>query len=472
MNYRELHDERILEREERSEVPHPEELVWEDLMHFVILPNYKEDIDILREAIDTLAISTLARSQMGLVLAMEAREPNVQEKAEELLEEYRLKFKYVMATYHPPGLPNEMPGKSSNTRWAAQRLWSFLDAEGMDKDRVVLTVADADSDFHPLFFEALTYRVTSIPDKHTREVTIFQPPIMHYKNYHSQPAVVKLCSLFVTQHELANLSDPSATPLPYSTYGIMSNLAEKVGGWDPDWISEDWHMFLKCFLNTGGQTSVHAILLPVINYTPEDESWWGSLMARWTQAKRHALGIAEMVYYLATLPQAIAECEDCGAVCYLLGRGVPIMYKMFAIHIVMGTYSVYSSINGPLLWWVWTHPEEGSLGSWRDFWMYLSLYNGIFCSVLFLGLNVLNVTLYNGIKDRIVPPAKNTCPPGWVYMYSAPHYLFMLAGATLMSPVMTTAGFLAEWIAAVKTAKSHKFEYVVALKPSAAKHKN
>ena len=53
---------------------------------------------------------------------------------------------------------------------------------------------------------------------------------------------------------------------------------------------------------------------------------------------------------------------------------------------------------GVVIRWVWTHPEEGSLGSWRDFWMYLSLYNGIFCSVLFLGLNVLNVTLYNGIK--------------------------------------------------------------------------
>jgi hypothetical protein len=62
-------------------------------MHFVVLPNYKEDIDILREAIDTLAVSTLARHQMGLVLAMEAREPGVQAKAEELLEEYRLKFK-------------------------------------------------------------------------------------------------------------------------------------------------------------------------------------------------------------------------------------------------------------------------------------------------------------------------------------------------------------------------------------------
>ena len=31
---------------------------------------------------------------------------------------------------------------------------------------------------------------------------------MHYKNYHSQPAVVKICSMFVTQHELGELTDP------------------------------------------------------------------------------------------------------------------------------------------------------------------------------------------------------------------------------------------------------------------------
>jgi hypothetical protein len=65
-----------------------------------------------------------------------------------------------MATYHPPGLPNEMPGKASNTRWAAQRLWSFIEKEGLREDRVIFTVADADSDFHPVYFEALTYRVS------------------------------------------------------------------------------------------------------------------------------------------------------------------------------------------------------------------------------------------------------------------------------------------------------------------------
>ena len=63
----------MAQREESGADLGPDELLWEDVMHFVILPNYKEDIDILREAIDTLAISTVARNQMGLVLAMEAR---------------------------------------------------------------------------------------------------------------------------------------------------------------------------------------------------------------------------------------------------------------------------------------------------------------------------------------------------------------------------------------------------------------
>ena len=40
-------------------------------------------------------------------------------KANELIAEYKSQFRYVLATYHPPGLPNEMPGKASNTRSGA-----------------------------------------------------------------------------------------------------------------------------------------------------------------------------------------------------------------------------------------------------------------------------------------------------------------------------------------------------------------
>jgi hypothetical protein len=42
-------------------------------------------------------------------------------------------------------------------------------------------------------------------------------------------------------------------------------------------------MFLKCFLNTGGKVTVVPILLPIVNYTPEDDTWWGTIWARWVQ---------------------------------------------------------------------------------------------------------------------------------------------------------------------------------------------
>ena len=48
----------------------------------------------------------------------------------------------------------------------------------------------------------------------------------------------------------------SATCFPYSTYSLSCNLAKNVGGWDAEWISEDWHMFLKCFLQSGGVCTV------------------------------------------------------------------------------------------------------------------------------------------------------------------------------------------------------------------------
>lgn len=181
-----------------------------------------------------------------------------------------------------------------------------------------------------------------------------------------------------------------------------------------------------------------------------------------------------MVYFLSSLPTAVSTILEgkggCGDICYLFARGVPIIYKMFAIHIVMSTYWIFSTTAGFLVYWVWTHPEEDSLGSWREFWIYLNIYSGLFSFFMFLLMNILNISLYNGIRDRIVPVPEGSLW-GWVYRYSFFHYFFMLISAILVAPVMNTAGGIAEWTAAIKTAKSHKFEYEVALKPQAAKNR-
>jgi len=296
---------------------------------------------------------------------------------------------------------------------------------------------------------------------------------MHYKNYHSQPAIVQLTSMFITQHELANLADPTSTALPYSTYSVASNLAQYVGGWDPDWISEDWHMFLKCFLNTGGEVSVDAIMLPVVNYTPEDETYWKSLMARWEQSKRHALGISEMVYFLSALPDAYYAIRNQRKFMYFFLRGTLVMYKILVTHIEMGTYWLLGTANGPLVWWVLNHPDDPtSIGPWwRSFWLKTNICFTTFSLCLYFFFNVLNVTLYMGIKDRVVPFPESAWFWRWVYHNGCAHYFFFIGATVALAPILGVAGGLTAWRAAVKCARSHKFEYVVALKPQAAKHK-
>ncbi|CAJ1445846.1 unnamed protein product, partial [Effrenium voratum] len=84
-------------------------------------------------------------------------------------------------------------------------------------------------------------------------------------------------------------------------------LATAVGGWDPDFLAEDWHMFAKCAVKSEGRLRCVPIFLPVLNYTPEEDTYWQTLCSRWTQAKRHALGVSEVVYVLSASFLAFLE---------------------------------------------------------------------------------------------------------------------------------------------------------------------
>lgn len=57
---------------------------WEEVRQFVILTNYKEDIEVLRLAIKSVATLRIATKQIGIVLAMEARQEGFEAKAQSL----------------------------------------------------------------------------------------------------------------------------------------------------------------------------------------------------------------------------------------------------------------------------------------------------------------------------------------------------------------------------------------------------
>merc|ERR1719446_1514298 len=107
---------------------------------------------------------------------MEEREAEAQEKASQMKEKFSNDFVEIFATFHPPGLPNDPPGKASNTAWAFKKLVEHLDSKGTNgRHNVVLTVADADSEFHKEHFEALS-RCYLKEDPNERDVLLWQAP--------------------------------------------------------------------------------------------------------------------------------------------------------------------------------------------------------------------------------------------------------------------------------------------------------
>jgi len=446
---------------------------WEDVVHFVVLPNYKEDMEVLRLAIMSVAKSKIAKSQIYLVLAMEARESGSKEKAETLTNEFRSMFKDCWTTFHPPGIAGEMPGKSSNTKWAAKEVFEqFIPQNNLTTANSVFTVADADSEFHSEYFAALSYHFLHAGcnegDTPVRYLTIWQPPIMHMKNYITQPAIVRLCSFVTCTHELACLADPNATRVPYSTYSISAVLAQAVQGWDPDWISEDWHMALKCFLATAGRLHVSPIFLPVLNYSPEGDSFLETLHARWTQGKRHALGFSEMAYYQEHFTRIIGTIDDRWDKSMFLWKGFFIWFKLLMIHLVMATFWIVGPFNGLLIAWFIQHeqPQDLNINSWTF------LLNCVCQSVSFLSFNsifVMSVMMYETVKDRV----DGSDAPNLSIRWRSPplNCLLCMLQSMLCLPFFFFMAASAEWIAAVKTARTHKFHYDVALKPNLNKEK-
>ncbi len=120
------------------------------MRHIVIVPNYKEPDEILRRTLDALASQHRASERIIPVLGMEEREPDARAKGEALAAEYAGKFRHVLVSVHPGGIPGEEPGKSSNEAWAARQARKMVDELGLDPDLVTITSCDADSVITPV----------------------------------------------------------------------------------------------------------------------------------------------------------------------------------------------------------------------------------------------------------------------------------------------------------------------------------
>jgi len=284
------------------------DLPFDHVNHLIVLPNYKESLSILREALDVLSSHDIARTQYTVCLAMEENEAGAAEKALALEEMYADAFFSITHTIHPRNLPNEIRGKGSNVAWAVKSMayppGTTAGINGKRHSQTVVTVMDVDNCFAQDYFYAVNYYYTTATPEE-RKIMMFTPGCVFDRNSNDVPALVRVVDFGWSIGSMSNLYQNSPAKLPLSSYSISMDLCILVDFWDTgaEAIGEDCHMYLKCFFSTQGKLIVKTIFSPVSVCNVQSSGtgivgYMKGLKARYVQGKRHLWASLDTGYML------------------------------------------------------------------------------------------------------------------------------------------------------------------------------
>ena len=269
---------------------------WEDIRHVIIIPNYQEEIETLKNPLDSLVRQkSIDKKQIYVALAMEKRAgPDAEKRAKTLIKMYQSEFGMITATYHPDGIVGEIKGKASNEAYAAKHFKkNVIDKLGLDIKLLTVTSCDADIKFNSKYFSALTYNFSKNKNRYVR---FWQSPIFWYNNLDKVPSPVRIVGIIGNIIHVSNLQEPDGIFFNYSTYSLSYKMLDDVGYWDTDIIPEDWHIFLQSFFGKRGKVKVNPIFLPTSIDAPEGKTYAEALKNRYLQAQRHAWGATDLAF--------------------------------------------------------------------------------------------------------------------------------------------------------------------------------
>lgn len=229
-------------------------------------------------------------------------------------------------------------------------------------------------------------------------------------------------------------------------------------------------MGIKCFLLTLGRTSVQPVLLPTMNYTPEDDTWIGTLVARFAQAKRHALGFSDLAYFFMMLPLIavrINSGQHAGATMAdfwkLLFGSMPYLLRFVNVHVVLGIMTSYALLDA-ILKRVMTAFLDHSISGMFDRTFFATTMFGVSSFMLTLTTTVLYQALYRIVRGHLEKPTSARW--AWIFDNMVLHTLMTTCCFIIAGPFYFVGLAYSVWAAAIKLLFSRTFVYEVALKPS------
>jgi cellulose synthase/poly-beta-1,6-N-acetylglucosamine synthase-like glycosyltransferase len=264
--------------------------------HLVLLPFYKEGLEIVEKCLEGLVASRYDKKKFLVVLATEERAgEEARAVADTVMEKYAGTFGELMVTVHPKDVPGEMAGKGSNIAYAIEEARKILlDTKKIPYGDVMVSAFDIDTVVYPDYFACVTWHFMTSEHPYR---TSFQPVPLYNNNIWDAPALSRVVATSGTFWQMIQQERPEKLAT-FSSHSVSFKVLHEIGYWQKNMVSEDSRIFWNAFLAYDGDYAVTPISYPIsldANLAPK---FWQTVVNIYKQQRRWGWGVENVPYLL------------------------------------------------------------------------------------------------------------------------------------------------------------------------------
>lgn len=265
-----------------------------ELVHAVIVATHNESRDVIEPTIQSIIDSDYdVRKKVIFVLAYEERGgERVEKQAEELVAKYKHAFKHTMCIKHPAGIPGEIKGKGSNITFAGRKLQEYVEQQGIDPLKVVVTTLDCDHHPDAKYFSALSYLYCVSPDPLR---AAYQPLQMFNNNIWDTPAPMRVIATGNNFYYLVLTQRPHLER-NFAAHAQCLQALIDMNFWSMRTIVEDGHHFWRSYFHFDGNYRVYPLSTPIYCDAVLSDTYAKTIKAQFFQLRRWTYGASDVAY--------------------------------------------------------------------------------------------------------------------------------------------------------------------------------
>jgi hypothetical protein len=319
----------------------------DQLSHIVIICIYKEPLLLVERTIESLAKQSQA-DHLIVVVAMEQGTPQREWKESVIKMHFGQYFKRLEFTVHLPNIAGEIPGKCSNFNYAGRAIVQLLaDAKELQIENTTFSSCDADTVFHPNYFEYLGKEFLTT---RRRNQVVWQSPLFYNWQLDASPWFTRITGLLRPIFMMGFLIPLNINVM--SVYSLSLQLYIAGNYTHPGYQMEDIISVIRYMTEVRKRIAILPLYVPTLS-GPTSGATLKEEFDEWrTQARRWTIGAAEVFHYFCVRFFSIPLATAIGwGLCYtiyyffllcaapiicIIGSSIPVFYPEASTITVLG----------------------------------------------------------------------------------------------------------------------------------------